>query len=90
MTDPALRELTASEPLSIEQEHVMQQKWYLDDDSEHLACACTTLDIGLSYGRTFLPFIYRMHIHSAGKTEVRSRIDFGRRYTVYLYVLSLH
>ncbi|KAL5473194.1 hypothetical protein EMCRGX_G027644 [Ephydatia muelleri] len=32
MMDPTLRELTASEPLSIEQEHEMQRKWYLDDD----------------------------------------------------------
>lgn len=41
MMDPTLRELTASEPLSIEQEHEMQRKWYLDDDSEFSAArAC--------------------------------------------------
>ena len=37
MTDPALRKQTASEFLSIEEEHEMQRKWYLDDDSEHTA-----------------------------------------------------
>jgi hypothetical protein len=32
MCDPALRELTASEPLTLPEEHAMQQKWQEDDD----------------------------------------------------------
>ena len=34
MLDPELRELTASEPLSLEEEHDMQRKWAEDSDSQ--------------------------------------------------------
>lgn len=33
MTDPELQELTASEPLSIDQEYEMQETWRNDEDS---------------------------------------------------------
>ncbi|MCO5553561.1 hypothetical protein L7F22_007084 [Adiantum nelumboides] len=36
MTDPEIRQQTASEPLSLEEEHDMQRSWHLDDDSELL------------------------------------------------------
>ncbi|PWN92098.1 hypothetical protein FA10DRAFT_265901 [Acaromyces ingoldii] len=32
MTDPEIRQQTASEPLSLEEEHDMQRSWHLDDD----------------------------------------------------------
>ena len=35
MLDPVLREQTASELLSIEQERDMQQSWYQDENSEY-------------------------------------------------------
>ena len=34
MQDPVLRAQTASEPLTLEQEHDMQQSWLRDDDSK--------------------------------------------------------
>ena len=34
MKDPVLRSQTASEPLTLEQEHEMQQTWLRDDDSK--------------------------------------------------------
>lgn len=33
MTDPELQKLTASEPLSLDQEYEMQEAWRNDDDS---------------------------------------------------------
>ena len=34
MQSAELRELTASEPLSLDEEHAMQQTWFTDDDSK--------------------------------------------------------
>ena len=34
MQDPVLRSQTASEPLTLEQEHEMQQSWIRDNDSK--------------------------------------------------------
>lgn len=36
MSDPQLLKLTASEPLTIEQEYEMQETWRNDEDSEEL------------------------------------------------------
>jgi len=35
MTSPFLQEMTASEPLSIEEEYDMQTSWHVDADSRH-------------------------------------------------------
>ncbi|KAG8965125.1 N-acetyltransferase 9 [Tulasnella sp. 408] len=40
MMDPKLQELTASEPLTYEQELEMQQKWREDEDSKYPYCFC--------------------------------------------------
>lgn len=37
MQDPVLRSQTASEPLTLEQEHEMQQAWIRDTDSKDFA-----------------------------------------------------
>ncbi|SGY34971.1 BQ5605_C002g01709 [Microbotryum silenes-dioicae] len=37
MSDPAVREATASEPLTLEEEFAMQESWRVDQDSEHTA-----------------------------------------------------
>lgn len=34
MKSPELQQLTASEPLTLEQEYLMQKSWRQDDDSE--------------------------------------------------------
>ena len=41
MQDPVLRSQTASEPLTLEQEHEMQQSWIRDDDSKMDRCVVT-------------------------------------------------
>jgi hypothetical protein len=43
MTSPELREQTASEPLTIEEEYEMCEKWRVDDDSESLNILNVTL-----------------------------------------------
>lgn len=39
MADPELQKLTASEPLSLDQEYEMQETWRHDEDSELLIIA---------------------------------------------------
>ncbi|KAK9760697.1 hypothetical protein K7432_014998 [Basidiobolus ranarum] len=36
MKSPFLQEMTASEPLSLEEEYEMQRTWHTDDDSKSL------------------------------------------------------
>lgn len=62
MKSPELQQLTASEPLTLEQEYLMQKSWRQDDDSEpHLFRSHTTVQL-LSHPpspspRCFLIFI---------------------------------
>ena len=35
MKNPKIRELTASEPLSLEEEYAMQRTWVVDENSEY-------------------------------------------------------
>lgn len=38
MADPKLQQLTASEPLSLDQEYDMQETWRNDEDSKSSDC----------------------------------------------------
>lgn len=43
MESETLRELTASERLTIEQEYKMHESWHLDDNSKQMYMAATTI-----------------------------------------------
>lgn len=73
MKSPELQQLTASEPLTLDQEYDMQKSWREDDDSEepsvdmigkqcqekHFHCACV-----------FLCCLSRVHVHNFGQAAV--------------------
>ena len=45
MKSEELLELTASEPLTLEEEYEMQQKWHLDTDSRSMWCGANRINI---------------------------------------------
>lgn len=77
MKSPELQQLTASEPLTLEQEFLMQQSWRQDDDSEPHLFPSRTMVQQLPQS-TLLLYIYsltppdvckicfRVHLHRLG------------------------
>ena len=68
---PSIPEMTASEPLSLDEEYVMQESWRDDDKSKFL--------VSITVGATAtliplcLPIVIRMHLYSLGQDSYRCR-----------------
>lgn len=78
MSNPELQILTASEPLTLEQEYEMQETWRHDEDSKIYCCCLCSAECNHNFNRCDCLFVYfsllkfiRMYVLSIGSGAIR-------------------